>query len=50
MGNLEWLAFLGFSNRASAEAVTTILESENVPTLIETRLIGGMEGELGGCL
>jgi hypothetical protein len=46
MESTEWQPFLGFSSRGGAEAVAAVLQSEEVPTLIEpSRLAAGIESD-----
>jgi hypothetical protein len=44
MSREEWQPFQTFSGRGSAEALAVVLESEGVPTRIEsTKLVAGIE-------
>ena len=46
MEKQEWEPFLGFASRASADVVAIILESEEVPILIEaSHLVAGIESD-----
>ncbi len=46
MESNDWQPFLSFSDRGSAEAVSALLQAEEVPTVIEAaRLVAGFESE-----